>query len=99
LNRLDVKNRSALPADAEDEIMGRLRQIVQGVTVADPVQERNCGVITDRVRDEIAQLARTYPPTLFAADSRERIGLFRDVIFKPNARGHACDPSRTRVRT
>jgi sugar/nucleoside kinase (ribokinase family) len=27
-----------------------------------------------------------YSTTLFAADSRERIGLFRDVIIKPNAR-------------
>ena len=77
------------PAEAEDEIIARLRQIVprvQGVIVADQVQERNCGVITDRVRDEIASLARAYPTTLFAADSRERIGLFRDVIIKPNAR-------------
>ena len=89
LNRLDIKNRAPLPAEAEDEIIARLRQIaprVQGVIVADQVPERNCGVITDRVRDEIASLARVYSTTLFAADSRERIGLFRDVIIKPNAR-------------
>ena len=89
LNRLDIKNRARLPADAEDEIIARLRQIasrVQGVIVADQVPERNCGVITDRVRDEIASLARAYSTTLFAADSRERIGLFRGVIIKPNAR-------------
>ncbi len=89
LNRLDIKNRAPLPAEAEDEIIVRLRQItprVQGVIVADQVPEHNCGVITDRVRDEIAALARVYSMTLFAADSRERIGLFRDVIIKPNAR-------------
>ena len=89
LNRLDIKNRKPLPAGAEEEIIDRLQQIVprvQGVIVADQVQERNCGVITDRVRDEIAKLARAYPPTLFAADSREHIGLFRDVVIKPNAR-------------
>jgi len=89
LNRLDIKNRAPLPAEAQDEIIARLRQItprVQGVIVADQAPERNCGVITDGVRDEIASLARAYPITLFAADSREHIGLFRDVIIKPNAR-------------
>jgi bifunctional ADP-heptose synthase (sugar kinase/adenylyltransferase) len=89
LNRLDIKNRAPLPVEVEDEIIHRLRQIVprvQGVIVGDQTQERNCGVITDRVRDEIAALACTHPSTLFAADSRERIGLFRNVMIKPNAR-------------
>jgi bifunctional ADP-heptose synthase (sugar kinase/adenylyltransferase) len=89
LNRLDIKNRTPLPAEVEDEIIHRLRQIVprvHGVIVGDQTRERNCGVITDRVRQEIARLARAYPATLFAADSRERIGLFSDVIIKPNAR-------------
>ena len=90
LERLDIKNRTPLPAEIEDEIIARLRQIVprvHGVIVGDQVQERNCGVITDRVRDEIARLARASSTTaLFAADSRERIGLFRGVIVKPNTR-------------
>jgi len=89
LNRLDIKNRSPLPTEVEDEIISRLRQIVprvQGVIIADQAQERNCGVITDRVRDEIAALARAHPSVIFAADSRERIGLFRNAILKPNAR-------------
>jgi rfaE bifunctional protein kinase chain/domain len=89
LNRLDVKNRSRLGTELEDGILVRLRQIVphvNGVIVGDQVPERNCGVITDRVRDELARLARNYPSVVFAADSRERIGLFRDIIIKPNAR-------------
>jgi rfaE bifunctional protein kinase chain/domain len=89
LSRLDIKNHTLLPAEVEDEIIARLQQIVrnvEGVIIADQVQKRNCGVITDRVRDEIATLARAHPAIIFAADSRERIGLFRDVIIKPNAR-------------
>jgi rfaE bifunctional protein kinase chain/domain len=90
LNRLDIKNRMPLPAEVEDEIIARLHQIVprvRGAVIGDQVQEHNCGVITDRVRDEIAKLARaSSTTTLFAADSRERIGLFRDVIIKPNTR-------------
>jgi sugar/nucleoside kinase (ribokinase family) len=59
---------------------------VHGVIVADQVPEENCGVITERVREEIITLASAYPTVAFVADSRERIGLFRDVLLKPNAR-------------
>jgi rfaE bifunctional protein kinase chain/domain len=100
LERLDIKNRSALDAGLEDEIITRLRQVVpsvQAVIIADQVQERNCGVITDRVREELSVLARRYPQIIFAADSRERIGLFRDIIIKPNEREatRAFYPQRT----
>ena len=89
INRLDIKNRSPLPAEVEEEIIARLRTLVpkvDAVVVADQVQERNCGVITDRVREEIGRLALAYPDKVFAADSRERIGLFQHVIIKPNRR-------------
>lgn len=89
LNRLDIKNRSPLPSSVEEQIIKHLRSYVpqmNGVVVADQVQERNCGVITDRVREELGRLARQYPHIIFAADSRTRIGLFREVIIKPNER-------------
>jgi len=89
IQRLDIKNRSPLPADVQDQVIAHLQRLVpkvDAVIVADQVQERNCGVITDRVRDEIGYLALTYPDKIFAADSRERIGLFRHVIIKPNRR-------------
>jgi len=89
LNRLDIVNRAPLLPEIEDAVISRLRQVierVQGVIVADQVRAQNCGVVTDRVRDEIVGLAHTHPEVIFAADSRERIGLFRHVILKPNAR-------------
>lgn len=89
IQRLDIKNRSPLPAAVEDLVIGRLRALVprvDGVIVADQVQEANCGMITDRVRAEIGELALRYPGVVFAADSRARIGLFQHVIVKPNAR-------------
>ena len=100
LERLDVKNRTPLGAGLEDEIIARLRRLapkVQAVIIADQVEERNCGVITDRVRSELAALASAYPAVVFAADSRERIGLYRNVIIKPNAREatRAVHPDRT----
>jgi rfaE bifunctional protein kinase chain/domain len=89
INRLDIKNRAPLPSAVEGQVVERLRAYVpqvQGVIVADQVQERGCGVITDRVREEIACLARAHPHVVFTADSRAHIGLFRDVIIKPNER-------------
>ena len=89
IQRLDIKNRSPLPAEVEDLVIGRLRALVpqvNGVIVADQVPEANCGVITDRVRVEIGELALRHPGVVFAADSRARIGLFQHVIVKPNAR-------------
>ena len=89
LNRLDIKNRTPLAADAEDQLIAHLRGLlprVHGVIIADQVQEADCGVITERVRDELSALAQAYPTVAFLADSRVRIGLFEDVILKPNAR-------------
>ncbi len=89
IQRLDIKNRSPLPAEVEDLVISRLRALVpqvNGVIVADQVQEPNCGVITGRVRAEIGELALRYPEVVFAADSRARIGLFQHVVVKPNAR-------------
>jgi sugar/nucleoside kinase (ribokinase family) len=51
-------------------------------------------VVTERVRDELAQLAHTYGEVPFVADSRMRIGQFANVLIKPNAREavRAVDP-------
>lgn len=89
LNRLDIKNRTKTPAAVEDRLIAALRGLlprVHGVIIADQVPEADCGVITERVREELCSLARAYPTVVFAADSRERIGLFEDVILKPNER-------------
>ncbi len=86
LNRLDIKNRTPLPRAIEDEIILQLRDWVprvNGVIVVDQVQEENCGVITQRVRDEFAGLGAG---KIVVAESRERIGLFRNVIVQANAR-------------
>lgn len=88
IERLDIKNRAPMPADVEDLLIDRLRALVpavDGVIVADQVQEPDCGVITTRVRDEISSLALRHPNVIFAADSRVRIGMYRHIIIKPNA--------------
>ena len=87
LNRMDIKNRSPLPSDVEHDIIKHMHEMLpemQGVLIADQVQERNCGVITDKVREEIHKLALANPEKFFIADSRGRASLFHEVILKTN---------------
>ncbi len=87
LNRLDIKNRQPLPAPLEAAVIAQLERllpVVDGVIIADQVQERNYGLITDTVRVALARLADLYPAKIFAVDSRVRIGEFERLILKPN---------------
>jgi bifunctional ADP-heptose synthase (sugar kinase/adenylyltransferase) len=89
LNRLDTKNRTPLPKDAERRLMEALKEWlphVDAVVAADQVQEEECGIITSAIREEMARLAEQYPEKILAADSRERIGRFKKLIVKPNVR-------------
>ncbi|MDW8029512.1 MAG: hypothetical protein RMK94_14090, partial [Armatimonadota bacterium] len=53
LNRLDIKNREPLPNDLQEQIIASIKELlpkVHAFIVSDQVQERNCGVMTDKVR-------------------------------------------------
>lgn len=87
LNRLDIKNRTPAAADQDRHVIEKLDALVRrvdAVIVADQVTERNQGVITDVVRSHLAVLAERHARTVFFADSRSHIGLFRNVLTKPN---------------
>jgi bifunctional ADP-heptose synthase (sugar kinase/adenylyltransferase) len=89
LNRLDIKNRAPLSAADEDVVLQSLDDAWKGVealVVLDQVSEADCGVVTARVRERLAELGEEWPGRLILADSRERIGLFRNVSLKPNRR-------------
>jgi sugar/nucleoside kinase (ribokinase family) len=95
LNRLDIKNRRPLPPDLETDVVRALESLwprVDALLVLDQVSERNCGVITDRVRQRLSELGQADPARVVLADSRERIGEFAHVCVKPNEREciHAC---------
>ncbi len=107
MNRQDIKNRSPLSEELENRVLANLDEAVEksdGVAVLDQVQERNCGVITDRVRERLADLADRYSDKFLFVDSRVRIGDFRRVIIKPNryeaaaAAGMGDDPSVEEAR-
>ncbi len=89
LSRLDIKNRQPLARDAEDVVIARLSSLLadaDGGIVVDQVQERNCGVVTDRVRQSLIDLAGQFPGKVLIADSRTRIGEYRQMLLKPNER-------------
>ncbi len=87
LARVDYINTMALPADVEPQILEALRRAVDSfdvILIADQA-ETNCGgVVTPAVRELLAQLAAAHREKIFWADSRARIGEFRNVILKPN---------------
>jgi bifunctional ADP-heptose synthase (sugar kinase/adenylyltransferase) len=87
LNRLDIKNRTPTPAAVEDWIISLIETAwreCDALIVLDQVSEKDCGVVTGRVRSHVAKLAARDPGKFVLADSREQIGLFRSVAVKPN---------------
>lgn len=87
LHRLDIKNRTPTPDDAVTGIVRALQQQwsrLDAVIVLDQVSEIDCGVVTSAVREAAGALARADSRKFVLADSRERIGDFRDMCLKPN---------------
>ena len=87
LNRLDIKNRTPTPVELQQRIGRSLAQLwpeFDALLVLDQVSEADCGVITAVIRDAIGAGAE-HSPLFILADSRERIGKFRNLSVKPNA--------------
>lgn len=98
--RFDIENQTMMPAEVEDRLLRALRECViqvEGIIVGDQMPHANRGVITDRVRAEICQLAVEFPDKLFFVDSRTRIGQYHYVTIKPNRfeAKRAVDPDWT----
>ena len=85
--RFDIENRSVMDERVETAVIDALRNcvpLVDGVIVGDQMPVENLGVVTNRVRKEICALGAAFPDKIFFADSRTRIGQYRNVIIKPN---------------
>jgi bifunctional ADP-heptose synthase (sugar kinase/adenylyltransferase) len=98
LNRLDIKNRTPTPPQAQAWLTQTLTEIwpqVDAWIVLDQVSEVDCGVVTASVMARLAELAAAEPTKFVLADSRERIDQFRNVCLKPNRR-EAGDLDRLR---
>lgn len=87
LNRMDVKYRVPLECSLEERLIDTLHILLaeaDGMLIIDQAHQRNCGVITDRMRDEIQLLGMSNPHKIILADSREYLGLFKYGILKSN---------------
>lgn len=90
MERFDIQNRQPLPAPLQQAVIEALQQVVpqvDAVIVLDQVEQADCGVVTESVRNAVTQLAAVYPGKPFLADSRAFIGKFHGVIIKPNHAG------------
>lgn len=88
-SRVDLRNRRPLSETVQERLLAELIAVlpeVDGIIIADQVEEPHLGVITPFVRDGLAALAADQPDKVFFADSRANIADFRKVIIKPNAR-------------
>lgn len=87
INRLDFKNFNPTSQDLEEEIIKNLKKVVgisDAVILSDQFYEINCSVITERVRQAVADLALEYPNVIFFADSRAFVNKYRNIIVKCN---------------
>ena len=87
LNRLDFQNRTPVLVDLETELIRRLwglAKTVDGIHVMDQVEMEGCGVITPRVRKELASIAEQFPHLPITVDSRAYIQHFQQLSVKIN---------------
>ena len=85
--RFDIENQVPMAAEVEATITDALHAcvpLVNGIIVGDQMPHENLGVVTTRVREVLCELALEFPEKIFFADSRTRIGEYRNVIIKPN---------------
>ena len=85
--RYDTKNRRPTPDEIVQAVLESFDTVlsnVDAVIIADQVEDDDCGIITAKMRQSIAERARRHSGVIFWADSRKHIRMFRNVIIKPN---------------
>lgn len=83
--RLDFENDLPLSVALEDALIESVRDHISemdAVLVVDQLEVN--GVVTDRVRTVLNEFAADSDGACFVVDSRQRIGLFRGMVLKPN---------------
>jgi rfaE bifunctional protein kinase chain/domain len=105
--RLDIRSREPLPTRYTMQLAEHLETLaprVDGIVFADQMPEHGSGVVDAHIHAAIERIAAAYPQLAMYADSRQRIGLFRDVVIKPNLhearaalRGDTAVPSDNEV--
>jgi rfaE bifunctional protein kinase chain/domain len=85
--RLDIRSREPLPTRYTMQLADHLETLaprIDGIVYADQMPEHGAGVVDAHIHAAIGRIAAAHPQLAMYADSRQRIGLFRDVVIKPN---------------
>lgn len=84
-SRLDFINYHPLSEDLESRILSEIQAAVSSVDVLiiEDQMTQN-GIITDNIREVLIKTAEENPEKVFIADSRRNIGLFKNMVLKPN---------------
>jgi bifunctional ADP-heptose synthase (sugar kinase/adenylyltransferase) len=85
--RFDFENQKPMTEEDQDAVVRHVNDLLSrsdAVVIIDQVPTEDFGVITERVRKELLRLAREKREKVFYADSRTRIGRYRDLVIKPN---------------
>jgi rfaE bifunctional protein kinase chain/domain len=85
--RVDFVHAGDVPEEIETELVSRLREHgphFPVIIVSDQAETPRGGLVTARVRETLADLARENPQQVIWVDSRVRAEHFRGVIVKPN---------------
>ena len=86
-HRLDHKNTNPTPKDLEQKIIDSLWEIapqLDALIALDQLTSEGYGVLTKRIREELARLGDQFPKLIIYADSRAFIRHFENVIIKCN---------------
>ncbi len=92
INRLDIRSREPLSAEAQEMLAKRLDYvggISDAVIISDQEAAPELGVITPGFVEALADVAERNAERVFWVDSRGDISRFRNCIIKPNAH-EAC---------
>lgn len=80
--RLDFENRTPTDEKTEERVVQNLRELAKKVNVLCVADQFRCGIVTDKVREEIISLAKNGLTVI--CDSRYNIDKYTNCILKPN---------------
>jgi sugar/nucleoside kinase (ribokinase family) len=86
-HRLDHRNLQPTPVDLEQKIIDAIWEIIphlDALIALDQLTHEGCGVLTPRVRRELAKVGNQYPDLVLYAASRAFIKHFHNMIIKCN---------------